>query len=79
MYIGAVVGYLLSVTIGDHIGRKTLLSICLLLNLIGITLTLFASSLLVAGVGLFISTVGIQNGYNVCFYFLAETVDELHR
>lgn len=79
MYVGAVVGFLISAVIGDHMGRKTLITLCLLLNLVGMTLTILAPTIVVAGVGLFISTVGIQNGFNVCFYFLAETVAESHR
>ena len=79
MYVGAVVGSLISAVVGDQMGRKQLVVLCMMLNLIGMTITIFAPTLLVAGVGLFISTVGIQNAFNVCFYFLAETVAESHR
>lgn len=79
MYVGAVIGFLISAVIGDHIGRKSLIMLCLVLNGIGLTITIFCTSIEIAGVGLFISTIGIQNGFNVCFYFLAETVSESHR
>lgn len=64
-------GFLLSALIGDLIGRKLLIVLCMLTNALGLIITIFCSNLTMAGVGLFISTIGIQDGFNVCFYFLA--------
>jgi hypothetical protein len=37
------------------------------------------TSLLMAGIGLFIASVGVQNSFNICFYFISETVSEEFR
>lgn len=71
MYVGGVVGFFIFVLVGDLVGRKLLIVICMLTNAIGITITIFCSSLTMAGIGLFISTIGIQDSFNVCFYFIS--------
>ncbi len=71
MYIGTVVGFLALTFVGDLIGRKRLLLICSILVVIGMTITIFCVNLKMAGAGLFLATVGVQNAYNICFYFIA--------
>ena len=58
MYVGNVVGFLGLTLVGDMFGRKNLMF----------------GNLTMAGIGLFISTCGIQNAFNICFYYIAETV-----
>lgn len=79
MYVGGVVGFLLMIIVGDLFGRKSLITICMLMTVAGITVTIFCSSLTMAGIGLFLATVGIQDAYNVCFFFIAETISEEYR
>jgi MFS transporter, putative metabolite:H+ symporter len=79
MYVGTVVGFLLLTLVGDLLGRKLLISLCMLLTVVGLTIAIFCSSLAMAGAGLFLATVGIQNAYNICFFFIAETVSEEYR
>ena len=79
MYVGGVVGFLISAVIGDLFGRKVLIVGCMCLTVLGLVITIFCSSLTMAAAGLFIATVGIQDGFNICFYFLAETVSEQYR
>jgi MFS family permease len=79
MYVGSVVGFLLMTLVGDLIGRKLLMTICMLMTVAGLTITIFCVNLQMAGAGLFLATVGIQDAYNVCFFFIAETISEEYR
>lgn len=74
MYIGTVVGFLILSVIGDLFGRKLLLSICCGISALGMIITIFCANITMAGIGLFIASVGIQNAFNICFYFIAETI-----
>lgn len=74
MYVGAVVGFLLMTLVGDILGRKMLMTIWMSMTVVGITITIFCQDLPMAGAGLFLATVGIQNAYNVCFFFISETI-----
>lgn len=79
MYFSSVLGYLMMTMLGGVVGRKSLMISSLFLTLVGILVTIFCVNMVMAGAGLFISFVGIQNGFNVCFYFLSETVVESMR
>ena len=50
--------------------------ICMSGVVIGLVIAIFCQSLMMAGIGLFIASVGVQNAFNICFYFIAETVSE---
>ncbi len=76
MYVGNVVGFFGLTLVGDWMGRKALLVANLLLTVIGMVLTSLCATIVMAGIGLFIITCGIQNAFNVCFYFIAETMSE---
>ena len=78
-YVGTVVGFLLLSFVGDLLGRKRLMIICMTSVVIGLVITIFCQSLVMAGVGLFIASVGVQNAFNICFYFISETVSEEFR
>jgi MFS family permease len=78
-YIGTVVGFLLLSFVGDLVGRKRLMTICMTGVVVGLVIAIFCQSLLMAGIGLFIASVGVQNSFNICFYFISETVSEEFR
>lgn len=73
--MGTVVGYLGLSLVGDFLTRKKLLLVNLFLAVLGLTITIFSSSLMMAGVGLFFLAAGIRNAFNICFYFIAEIYD----
>lgn len=75
-YVGTVVGFLLLSFVGDLLGRKRLMIICMTGVVIGLVITIFCESLVTAGIGLFIASVGVQNAFNICFYFISQTVSE---
>ena len=75
-YVGTVVGFLLLSFVGDLLGRKRLMIICMSGVVIGLVIAIFCQSLAMAGAGLFIASVGVQNAFNICFYFISETVSE---
>lgn len=79
MYVGNVVGFFGLTLVGDLMGRKSLLVANLFLANIGLAVTILSQTIIMAGIGLFIITCGIQNSFNVCFYFIAETMSEEYR
>lgn len=79
MYIGTVVGFLALTVLGDLLNRKLLMVSCLIINVIGLIIVIFSVNIVMAAIGLFLSTAGLSNGFNICFYFLTETVAESHR
>jgi OCT family organic cation transporter-like MFS transporter 4/5 len=79
MYVGTLVGFLLLTFVGDLLGRKLLLTICCSLGVVGLIITIFCANITMAGIGLFLATVGVQNSFNICFYFISETISEEYR
>ena len=71
MYVGNVVGYLGLSLIGDWMGRKVLMVGNLIIACLGVLITIFSVSLTMAAAGLFLSTLGIQNAFNICFFFIS--------
>ena len=71
MYIGNVVGFLIVALIGDLVGRKFLMMCNLVAALIGLAVTIFSLNLTMAAAGLFLMTMGIQNSFNIWFYFIS--------
>jgi MFS family permease len=71
MYVGTVVGCLILTMVGDLVGRKRLMIACMGTNVLGLIIVIFCVNIEMAAAGLFLSTVGIQTAFNVCFYFLA--------
>lgn len=79
MYIGNVAGFITLTLVGDLMGRKLLMVSNLIIALVGLIITIFCVSLSMASVGLFLVTFGIQNTFNICFFFISETMDEHSR
>ena len=71
MYIGNVVGFLIVALIGDLVGRKFLMMCNLITALVGLAITILCVNLTMAAAGLFLMTLGIQNSFNICFYFIS--------
>ena len=76
MYVGNVVGYLIISLIGDLVGRKILMMSNLFITLIGMVVTIFCVNLAMAASGLFLITLGVQNAFNICFFFISEKMSE---
>ena len=74
MYVGNVAGYLCLSLFGDLIGRKLLMVVNLIITLLGVLIVIFCVSLTMAASGLFLSTFGVQNAFNICFFFISETM-----
>lgn len=79
MFFGACMGFLGLTLFGEAVGRKLLIQINLGSYVVGMTLTVFCANIYMAAVGLFFSTLGINNAYIICFYFILETVSDDHR
>jgi MFS family permease len=73
------VGPLVATLIGDLFGRKRLMLGNLLICAGGLLITIFSVDLVMAGVGLFLAMGGIQNAFNIEFYFITEKVSEISR
>ena len=71
MYVGNVVGFLGLSLAGDLVGRKVLMVSNLVIALLGLVITIFCVSLTMAAAGLFLMTLGIQNSFNICFFFIS--------
>jgi hypothetical protein len=70
MFFGAAVGFLCLTLFGELVGRKLLIQLNLGAFLVGLTLTVFCVDVYMAAAGLFLSALGINNAYIICFYFI---------
>lgn len=70
MFFGACMGFLGLTLFGEAVGRKLLIQINLGCYVVGLTLTVSCANIYMAAVGLFFSTLGINNAYIICFYFI---------
>lgn len=76
MYVGDVIGFLCLTLVGDLMGRKMLLLGNMIAAAVGMLITIFCVNINMAGAGLFLVTGGLQNSFNMGFYFMAETMSE---
>ena len=79
MYFGAVVGFLLLTIGGNWMGRRMLMISNLWLAMFGLILSVCNISDGITAFGLFLSIAGVRNGFNICYYFIAETMDDEKR
>jgi MFS family permease len=68
-YFGAIVGPMMTGTLGDNLGRKSTLLVCLVVSIVGYMVTLLADSLAVAAVGLFLVGLGVESCLNLVMVF----------
>lgn len=79
IYFGSLLSNLILAIIGDMLGRKALMLLSLLFLLFGLVLAIECRSLSLAGLGLFLAYAGAQGAFSICFYFIAETIEEQQR
>lgn len=79
MYGGVLCGILLLSLLGGRMGRKKLMLLNMCLGVIGIFLTALSVNVLMGGVGMFMALFGLKNSHNLCFIFIAETVQQEYR
>ena len=74
-FFGSVVGYIGMGSIVDNLGRKLTFNLCLLIAVTGNVLIVTIPSLISVEIGLFMMGLGLENAFNLCFYFLSEVFD----
>jgi MFS family permease len=79
MFLGAAVGFLCLTLFGETVGKKLLMQINVATYVVGLVLTIFCVDLYMAGAGLFLAALGINNAYIICFYFIIETCADENR
>ncbi len=79
MFFGAAVGFLCLTLFGEMVGKKVLMQINVAAYVVGLILTVFCVDLYMAGAGLFLAALGINNAYIICFYFIMETCADENR
>lgn len=70
-FLGSIVGYVCVGSLVDNFGRKMTFNMCFALGVFGKLLLLVSPTLPVAEVGLFLIGIGLENSFNLCFYFLS--------
>ena len=75
MFSGFPIGILLLALLAGHIGKKKLMLINMIMALIGIILVVITPSLLLGGVAMFCCLFGLNINVNICYPFIAETVN----
>lgn len=58
-FFGAILGYFITGILGDNIGRRITLIVCLSAGILGYVIIIFAHNLVTASVGLFVCGFGI--------------------
>ena len=74
MYLGHVIGQIVSALIGDLFGRKTLMIGSLAISVIGLVTAALSPTIILNIIFMFVTIFGVSIAFNLCFYFLAETV-----
>ena len=77
--MGSIFGFLVIGILGDNFGRKITALFCIIVGVIGYLIILFAKTLYVAEVGLFVCGFGIYSSYNIGVTFLSETLENTKR
>ena len=73
--MGSIFGFFVIGILGDNFGRKLTALFCIIIGVIGYLVILFAKTLYVAEVGLFVCGFGIYSSYNIGVTFLSETLE----
>ena len=78
-FIGAIVGFFITGILGDNLGRRLTMMVCLSASLVGYLIVIFAGSLVAASVGLFVCGFGIETCFNLGLYFVSELLENRRR
>lgn len=79
IYVGAIVGYLITSVLADNIGRRITILLCEFLSVAGYAIILLAPTLFIAEIGLFMAGFGVQSCLSVCFCVLSEILENSRR
>lgn len=71
-FLGSIFGYIFTGSLVDNLGRRLAFNFCLVLGSAGNFLVVISPNLGLAEVGLFMMGFGLENSFNLCFYFLSE-------
>lgn len=78
-FLGSIVGYLLVGSLVDNFGRRMVFNGCLVIGTFGGLLVSASVHLAMASTGLFLMGLGLENAFNLCFYFLSEAFENKKR
>jgi len=78
-FFGGILGFFVTGILGDNIGRRLTLIVCLSAGVLGYLIIILAKSLIVASVGLFICGFGIETCFNLGLYFVTEMLENTNR
>ena len=70
-FFGAILGFFVTGILGDNIGRRLTLIICLVSGILGYLIIIFSKSLVVASIGLFVCGFGMETCFNLGLYFVS--------
>ena len=71
-----MIGFLALTLFGEKMGRKRLMLSNLFVSIVGLAITMNSWSLSVAVMGFFLTLFGTRNNFNICFYFIAEIMED---
>ena len=69
-FLGALVGFIILGSMVDNIGRRLTLLISLGIGSLGLLLILIAGNIVLVDIGLFVVGFGLENAFNLVFFFL---------
>lgn len=78
-FFGAIVGFFVTGIMGDNVGRRLTMMLCLCAGITGYVIIIVANNLVVASVGLFVCGFGIETCFNLGLYFVSEVLDNRRR
>lgn len=74
-FVGSLCGFVVLGMMADNLGRRTTLIVCLVSAVVGELLILLVNSLVAVEVGMFLAGFGLENAFNLGFYFFSETLE----
>jgi MFS family permease len=74
-FVGSLCGFIVLGMMADNLGRRTTLIVCLVSAVVGELLILLVNSLAAVEVGMFLAGFGLENAFNLGFYYFSETLE----
>jgi MFS family permease len=78
-FFGAIVGFFITGILGDNMGRRLTMMVCLGAGITGYVIIILAGNLVGASVGLFVCGFGIETCFNLGLYFVSEVLENRQR